>query len=110
MSAAVLSTYGDFSRNYPVLKNLGLPSSARDVFRQIALYADSAGRAFVCGGAFVERLGYRKETISRDLKKLAQAITEISELASREFQKTNVFKTKDMREKLYWFLVALFEL
>lgn len=72
MSAAVLSTYGDYSRNYPALKNLGLPGSARDVFRQIVHFADSAGRAFVCGSAFAERIGCRKETVSRDLKKLEQ--------------------------------------
>ncbi len=72
MSAAVLTSYGDFSRNYPALKKLGLPASARDVFRLIALFADSAGKAFISGSAFMERLGYRKETISRDLRKLAE--------------------------------------
>lgn len=72
MSAAVLTSYGDFSRNYPALKKLGLPASARDVFRLIALFADSAGKAFISGSAFMERLGYRKETISRDLRKLVE--------------------------------------
>src|SRR5580658_3893648 len=72
MTNASLATLGTYNPNFTILKRMGFSPCERDVFSKIVGLALNAKEVYISLKAFSDDLGYRRETICRSAKRLAQ--------------------------------------